>query len=242
MSTKKYKISGLHYMKSKYTSDQIVPKRVKKYVANAVKRSGETYYKDYNTTIIPTAGTLNFQLLNGMQTGDTQGTRSGDKVKLQRLELLIRAYATYNGTDAYGMMLPSAYFKEQMTRLLIVLDKQTNGAIYADTDLLDTVDISAKKNVEYSHRFTIKKSKLLRIRPSVLQVQGNNAETNLGFWRISIPFKNTPVIYNGGNAGTVADIAKNSLYLNMIYSDTNQTAHELSYKFAVQSRLYYKEN
>lgn len=132
-------------------------------------------------------------LLNGCVQGDDIANREGRQINVRSMEIKMLNTAT----AATGV--------DQLQRVLIVLDKQANGATPAITDILTANNINAPRNLNNSKRFKILVDKRMQ-----LNAAGESGSTRL--WK---KYKKMyiPVQYNNGNAGTSADITTNALYM-----------------------------
>lgn len=153
-----------------------------------------TVSSDMNTTAI-------LLLLNGMQYGNTAITRIGMKINIKSLEmrLLLRPTVTTG--------------VENHCRWTLILDRQPNGAAPAAvTDILTAQSNTGMHNLANRKRF-----KILRDQSFTLGSVVAGASTGMPTARnehVYIKFRKGLVTeYNTGNAGTVADISTNSLYL-----------------------------
>lgn len=173
------------------------PPKTVTYVAK--KKSTKTYKPKEEFKYIDTSGTwVNdttgaVTLLNGCVPGDDAINREGRQITMRSLECKLTNFATATtGLD-------------QFHRVLIVLDKQANGAAPAITDILVTNNVSAPRNLNNSKRFKILMDKRFYL----------NAAGEAGTAKIWKKYKKLliPVQFNNGTAGTVADIITNSLYL-----------------------------
>jgi hypothetical protein len=162
---------------------------------NSLRRfvNAEMHYLDTVQTAVNVSSTTTFVLLNGMQTGDTSMTRTGQSIKMDRTDF--RFYLTGNITAV-----------QVSCRLIIVIDKQANGAIFADTALLNAATTVSPYAVGGQMRFQV-----LYDQTFALSTAGPLNVCQC----VTIP-TNQHVEYNTGNAGTVADINSNSLYLLML--------------------------
>jgi len=137
-------------------------------------------------------------LLNGTQLGSDIDKRIARRVRMTRLEMKLQAYATATtGLD-------------QFCRLLVVLDKQPNGAALAITDVLENATTTGLVNLSNRSRFTVLTDQIHYLNSSV--------EPNSGKAIYRALSVGATTWYNSGNAGTVADITTNSLYLIAIGS------------------------
>jgi len=131
-------------------------------------------------------------LLNGVVPGTAMNERVGRQIVMTKLKM-----------NLYVSVTPSTGI-DQVARILIVRDLQPNGTALAITDVLDAVTPWSQYNLSNQHRFVILSDKQYYL--------CNAAESGSGVVvKETIPV-NSLVQYNSGTAGTVADIATNSLY------------------------------
>lgn len=159
-------------------------------------RPSELKYIDTTKTGASTASdtTGDIALLNGVTQGSDYANRIGRKVGLMGISLAYNAAATV-GTGV-----------DQVMRFLIVYDKQTNGSALTITDVLDAVSVTAHPNLSNRERFVIVWDKVTNISKSGETGSIVNRQVSLSLAHLP------PVIFNSGNAGTIADIATGSLY------------------------------
>lgn len=134
-----------------------------------------------------------FILLNGMTRGDDNNQRIGREV-LMRSVLLSYSIAvnTVSGLDV-------------RVRVMIVYDRQTNTLAPVITDILNSSNVVSIRNLSNVRRFSILYD--------VVHVLNSYIEPFGQLYRKYYRHLNHPVVYNSGNAGTVADIVTGSLYL-----------------------------
>lgn len=163
----------------------------------------------------PVAGT-NILLLNGLSQGNTNITRIGDNVKITSIQFRGRL------TSAIALLGTSR------PRVIIFWDKQANGAAPAATDLLDNSVITRLTDSPYNHdyieRFDILYDKTWVIDSNAVADFDPATGTTSTVMPKSVKINKykklqRKVNYGLGNAGTVADISHNSLYL-MLISET----------------------
>ncbi len=167
----------------------------------------EVHYSDLAIAAAGTSTTPTFTLLNGSQTGDGVSNRTGISIKLERCDL--RFILTNNATAV-----------TTFTRVMVIRDKQPNGAIFAIGDLLvATTPVSPYSDFNQA-RFVVMYDEVF-----ALSTAGPaNAS------RVVAPSGcNFHVVYNSGNAGTVADINTNSLYLISFSDQATNTPTIQSY-------------
>lgn len=187
-------------------------------VAYGIKRllNVEFKFHDVQLTLTPvTIAPIITQLTNIAQ-GDTDQTRDGAQVKLTRLN--IKLYIQNNsGSNSTAM------------RIMIVHDKQTNQAIYADTDLLSDVTandgIVSSLNLDNKYRFEILYNKVV-----TMQNVGNSTHY------LNIKKELDLRLRFDASTPSIADLTSSSLSIVFISSTT---ANPIVTMFA---RLRYVDN
>lgn len=172
-----------------------VSQPVKTFVKNAIKRYSETKRIDSTYAIaITNASTLT--LLNGIAQGDEYNQRNGRKIQMSSIE--------WRGFVSNPRATPHE------VRLMLVYDKATNGAVFADTDLLDAGNLyNCFYNKDNQGRF-----KILADKRMILQIASDSQAKPF-----SIRKKvNLPVMYDG-TTNAIADITQGSLYMLCVSSD-----------------------
>jgi len=192
-------------------------KRLAPFQANSFSRimtrpsNQELKFTDNTTTITPTAGVSSFvaftgaagagasQLLNGLVPDSTATGRIGRRVIMK--SLYIRVLATLATTSTQGAPI----------RMLVVYDKQSNGAAPAVTDVMTTNSFISVNNISNRDRFVTLCDQVL---PNI-GTGGNFTENLVVYKKI-----NLPVQYNAGTAGTIADITSGSIYITFAQGGT----------------------
>lgn len=150
------------------------------------------------------------QLLNGLTRGAADGTRIARGVHMVGMEL--RAYVT----------TPEAA-TEQSGRVIIVYDRQPNGAALAITDVINTSTTIGVRQYDNEKRFEV-------LYDNVYTIQEHGAEFKQPHFEIYLPL-NHIVHYNSGNAGSVADIVSGSLYIISVGNVAAAPADTGTYSF-----------
>lgn len=206
----------------------------------------EVKYKDTIFTGIEMADTgtiANTLLVNGLQQGQTSITRIADDV----------VYTSFQLRGCISHQIPTtATNLAPVYRLVIVRDMQPNGVAMTFGNLFDTTVITdpvyAPRNMDYIDRFHVYYDKvgILNINASFITsgtgtplVTTTTQVADVG--RTIKVFKKLGFKTNYGlsNAGTVADIAKNSLY--MLFMSDQSSASNNGPVFNGGIRLYYKD-
>jgi len=132
-------------------------------------------------------------LVNGLVPGVGFSQRVGREVHVRHLHAEVTSLVTA-GTGA-----------DQYHRVLLVQDRQPNGAAPAITDVLTAVSPNALPNLINQARFHIWEDRRVYLNASAEPSSGK-------VWSFDFPLS-IRTHYNDGVAGTVADIVTNSLYV-----------------------------
>lgn len=206
ITPKKQKLEKKFYSDSKYKST-----KNKKYDFFKKMQDDHLHHElnfvDTAFTAIVVSTTPIVTLLNGLSQGTTASTRIGRQILMKSIELRGHFQA-----DSATTFTP--------VRCACVLDRQPNGAAPAFTDIYDAATPTALRNISNKKRFKV------LFDSGVLAVTGNSSAPNDNSL---IPYEHyrkikIPVQYNSGNAGTVADIATNSLFMVFIGGTASGTA------------------
>lgn len=153
----------------------------------------ESKFIDVNLSAVDVSTTTSATLLNGSIPGTGPSNRIGRKLVMTSIEIKARNYVIGGaGVD-------------QSHRVLLVYDKQPNGVALTAADVLDNATTIGLKKLDNRGRFTILMDKHFELS------KHDEALSTVG-WKFYRKLK-MPVIYNSGNAGTIADINTGSLYL-----------------------------
>jgi len=127
-------------------------------------------------------------LNTGINQGDDITNRTGRKIMMK--SIYVRFNSCFTSTTAGSSAI----------RIMIVYDKQPNAAQYAVTDLLSSNVITGMINLDNRERFLVLCDQVVPV---------HSATDPLNFvWYKKV---NLPVIYNGTNGGTIADITTGTL-------------------------------
>jgi len=161
-------------------------------------------------------------LLNGIARGDDIDERTGRQVMMRSYELSV----------LWHQAAPGAHPEPCVARLLVVYDKQTNGAALTPAQVLTATGTlnaaTSPKQLENRERFTI----LRDIRTPMAAAETSDYEPPPKALKIYQSFM-LPVTFNAGDAGTVADITTGSLYAIFI-SDQAAVLPSFSYTCRVR--------
>jgi len=162
----------------------------------------EKKYLDLTANAQAMASTASLVLLNGMVIGNSGSTREGQSINLLYSWL---QFDIICNTTSVGSVV----------RMMLVYDKQPNGAAFTAANLLVTnTNLNSPFVIGYGHRFRV----LWDRRYALSAVGGNYQIIKRVFKKMFL--KTT---FNTGDAGTVADIATGSLYLFYISDEATNT-------------------
>lgn len=153
--------------------------------------------------------------LNGIGQGDGESERDGRRVRLSHL--MVNGFVNFDDTD--GAAPEGGHF----VRILIVLDRQTNGTAMSPKDLLKdptstNLDVSALRNLANIQRFSILRDITVGQHAPAVVWNGTKAlssEVNVPF-HLSVPLNQT--VHFEGNGATISQIQDYSLHLLAITS------------------------
>jgi len=175
----------------------------------------EDKYNDVSSLATSLGTTPTQVLLNGLSQGTTAVTRIGQSIKTVNLEVTLTVSVDNVSTEP------------QYVRWVIVRDDQCNGSAFSSTTYWVSNSVYSFTNVSADDRFYTYKDEIVCVSP-------NGPEGYIHRSVIPLSFHTK---YNSGNAGTIADIYKGSLYFMAISSDNTNTP-ELSANF----RLWFVDN
>ncbi len=170
--------------------------------------------------------------LSSVAQGDGETQRDGRRMEI--LSVHIKGFVILVAQEA-----AAAPINGQAIRLVLVLDKQTNGAQLNAEDVFTTTttDVNAWRNLQHSQRFRILKDVRIDLMPWGGTAGGTNSfdrgETKVLF-EIHKVFKKPITVNHTGTTAVVASIADNSLHL--IGVSTSATACAVSYVSRVRFR------
>lgn len=159
-----------------------------------------TEFKVLDVTVNQTIDTsADFFLLNGAQKGDNIDSRDGRSLRVKSLQLDINLFQDASSSAS-------------QTRLVLFIDKQANSAVPAFADIFQSniFTMLTPRNLDNRKRFVILKEW------SISQTLGTNNIVRKKYYK-KMDMK---TIYDDSDAGTIADIATNSLYLMAISTES----------------------
>lgn len=188
--------------------------------------------------------TFPFTLLqNGITLGTSDGQRQGRKILLKRWECNLEYTIDMVGpSDAAATAVPGASL-----RVLLVYDKQPNGAAFGYTDLFSQLMITSLYQISNSNRFSIFYDQFKNAKHSVHYTNTQSAtpgyDRDVATWceHIDIDLSDYPTIYDSTSVlNSPSPIMSGTLYLVVL--SNGQTATDPITDCYVQgnARLYYE--
>jgi len=205
--------------KKSYRKRTTRPRYRKRYYKRRYNRGVE--YKRNEVTLANTqvpAATPVFTLLNGVKAGTGEDECIGRKFTMKQLQVRGTLYSSI----------------DQLFRVMIVIDKQTNGAVFPIADLLtNTITnqgyINSLKQVDFARRFWVLYDRTFKVEMQT-DPDGDYRTFKINR-RMSIP------VSKKSDAENVTDIMRNSMYMVTI----SQNATTQSF-VAATSRLRFTDD
>lgn len=160
-------------------------------------------------------------LLNGLTVGSEHYQRIGRQVRIKRIKL--SAQIGTNPDD-------TTFTSQQAWRIMLLLDRQANGAAPAITDIIGGISNAGTNlyNSGYGGLMPINPLNLNRfhvladyVKQASSLVTQTQPALQIYMWVDIDVSVNILTKYNAGNAGTVADILQNSIYVVAIRTNTD---------------------
>lgn len=182
-------------------------------------RGSELKAIDSGTTTDSLAPTAVCTLINGVATGDDYNTRDGRRIVMKGLTLKFGLFD--NGTTG-----PADF-----CRVMVILDKQANGAVCTSAQLFTANTPISPMNLDNRERFKILKDWCIGTDYGAYAAGViTNGATKMHVVKTYIPM-DIPVTYSGTGA-TIASIATNALYL--VYQAKNSNTTTIYYNARVR--------
>lgn len=213
-------------------------RRIKKIQSRQELKHKDVFFNPVE--LVNNSGSTTMTLLNPLSQGDTVTTREADRVTFTSIQIKGRISIS-----------PTLLTSSTNWRIIIFRDLQANGADPTLANLLDSTVITnviyAPYNNNYTDRFRIISDKRGVINPNHLQTWTDTAGSNIGSSKGAMSIKYNLrwqlgfiTNYGLGNAGTIADISKNSVYMCAL---SDQTAvSDFGPNLTGGSRMYFKDD
>lgn len=150
-----------------------------------------------NDGLVVATATSTLRLLNPCAQGTTSTTRVGRRILMTSL--------LYNWSIGFAATTTGS----SPLRLVIVLDRQANGAAPTAVQVFSADDISSPMNLDFSRRFKV----LVDVKHDGISLNGNETAYIHGFRDFSKNKTGGIVVeYKNASAGDITDIESNSVY------------------------------
>lgn len=161
--------------------------------------------KTHDLSLTPApSSTGTFDLLNGIQQGDTSKQREGLKIAIQSININLRMRTSTHAD----------FDKSTVVRVIIIKDRQNQGVVPTSTLILESNAVFAHKEHDEKHRFQFLFDKKFVITRNLT----NTVKTRmLKYYK---RFKKPITAWYTGTGGTQADVNKNSLYMFILTDQT----------------------
>lgn len=194
-----------------------------RYAGSANLRSGGFLQKEKkfydtelnNSTVTSSWGTADPIALNCISApaqGDGESDRDGRVFYINSVH--IHGYCRITATE--GNTAPTS---NDLFRVVLVLDKQTNAAQLTATDVMDaggTSDVIAFRNLQYTQRFRILKDVTFTMQPQCVNEGASNLFSNTDqyqYFSMNHIFKKPLKVQCSGTSAGVSSIVDNSLHV-----------------------------
>lgn len=147
-------------------------------------------YGNFTLGAVPDTGSVT--LISSIAQGDDFNDRSGSQLACRSLELRMHADRG-TGNSAY--------------RMLVVVDKQTNGALATVVEILQAIPSSPFATTAFPNQNTLKRFTIVSDR--LFMAERDNDEAKAYRWRVKLTHK----IRYSGNGGLIGDIVGGSVLL-----------------------------
>lgn len=193
------------------TSKYVVPGYTRSAGAYARSAPGSVAQKKYLDTAqvqnsIATAGTVCTSFCLVPQ-GTTDVTRIGNKIKICNLDMKF-ALSLDDETS------PTTAVTSANIRMIVYIDKQTNGAAAAVTDVLTSATIGSFRNMDTVDRFKILWDKNFNLTPRTAYYNSTGNERHVGvgafFWKKKRWNLDLPVHYSS-TTGAITELKSNNI-------------------------------
>lgn len=152
-----------------------------------------------SSTTVDTTGSVT--LLNGCIRGSDINNREGREILMKSLQL--KVYIAPN-SQATG---------DQLARVLIVYDRQTNGTALTPTEVIDSCCALGMRNLENKRRFKILHDMVFELNANYDGAASQVYQPGQHYYKELYRKISLPVTFGSGNAGSVTDISTGSLYM-----------------------------
>lgn len=216
-SYKKGKGKGRRHTKRRFRNSPLGPYGWRTPIGKFELKAADTGVTTYQ---VNTTGTITLLAVPTLGTDYTN--RIGRRITLKKL--YIRGHVNAENAEN-AVTVGGVETLAQQARMIIVVDRQPNAAVFSITDLLVSARAEAQLNLNNRDRFKVIYDRVFQIPNSIKAAQAAPSLVGNfgGMFKVKCFKKlNLPVQFNSTNGGTIADITSNALY--MVWVGTNAAA------------------
>lgn len=196
-----------------------LPLKKRKYVPRPAPR-GELKWFDTSVTnsTLSTVGTIVSSSLNLLSAGTGESQLIGKTATVK--SIFIRAQVQ---KPALSNATLSNVASDDYVRIMVVLDKQCNGAAATIAQILEDTDMRSLNNLNYSKRFVTLKEMIVPMKDTV-----NHDGTNYFTGSMVVPIdpcylkREIPIEFGAAPSGAITDVRSNNILI-LGFSNTGQT-------------------
>lgn len=167
--------------------------------------------------------------LNTVGQGDNSSSRDGRKMRMKSLQL-------QGGARYPGQLNQTATDLQPVVFIAVVLDTQCNGSKLNSEDVYKNISANANlaaypvRNLEFSKRFRVLKTKTIKFPAPTIVYDGTNIEQGSATipWSMFINLNDMEVNFKVSTSNDVANIVDNAISV-IAYTSSTQTAPLLDY-------------
>ncbi len=176
---------------------------------NKIMKNTEKKFIDTDSASVSAGTTVLIEPLTLIGQGDTSSSREGNKVVFNTIQM------------KYSWKLSTSTTVGNRCRVMIIMDKQTNGAVFTAGDLLQTTGVGqvilSPLNLDGAFRFRVLYNKVHTLSPNGSEVQYRSV-----FKKINIPARYS------GSGGSQTNILSAGIYV-LYVSDTGSNSPTFSH-------------
>lgn len=182
----------------------------------------EQKYLDTNLTfgaaVISSNGRITDTSINLLTAGTGPSGLIGKKIVVSRISMRINCALQSSNNATLGSVVNT-----DSLRIILIQDKQSNGAYPAVTDVLQTANFFSMMNMDYSKRFKILKEWIVDFSETI------NYGTNYFTGPVDETIKwsrktNVPIDFDIAATGVIGDVRTNNIFVLVITRNSNINA------------------
>lgn len=206
---------GSRYRRYRKRANMGTVRATRGFAGNYGSSKGEKKVSDTSAGVVQVNTTGVITLLHLPVLGSDYNQRVGRKTLVKSIYIRGRVL-----TEASNQVIGTAVLTTSLqARMILLVDKQPNGAAPAVTDVLVTAEPASQLNLNNRDRFSILKDKQWSFDPYSYTTASGVASMSRQIYSLKCYKKcNVETIFNSTNGGTIADINSGAIYLMWIGS------------------------